>query len=76
MAIAFSIVEIVVGLVLIGLVLMQTKGTDLGGFLGGGSMGDLGGRTRRGVELLLYRITIVTSVVFFISTLITFFLWG
>jgi preprotein translocase subunit SecG len=76
MEVAFSIIEIVLSVVIIALVLMQSKGADLGGFLGGGSTGELGGRTRRGVELLTHRITIVTSIIFFLVTAVTFFLLG
>lgn len=72
-----SIVEIILAVVLTALVLMQTKGSDLGGFLGGGG-GDYGGgfRTRRGVEATLHRLTIVVSVLFFVNTIIAFLAWG
>lgn len=76
MDIAFAVIVIILSGIMVALVLMQNKGADLGGFLGGGASGDLGGRTRRGVELLLHRITIATSIVFFICVAITFFIWG
>lgn len=71
-----GIAEIILAIVLIVLVLVQTKGSDLGGFFGGG--GDSGGsfRTRRGVEQTLHVVTIYTSVVFFIITLLAFLAWG
>ena len=48
-----SIIEIILGVALTALVLLQAKGQDLGGFLGGG--GDSGAfRTRRGVESVLH----------------------
>ena len=72
---AFGIIEIILSVVIIVLVLMQSKGADLGGFLGGGS-GDGTVRTPRGVDALMHRVTIVFMVVFFVNTLITFFLWG
>ena len=58
------------------LVLLQTKGADLGGFLGGG--GDIGGgfRTRRGIEATLHNVTIACSVAFIICTLLTFLALG
>ncbi|MDX1413105.1 MAG: preprotein translocase subunit SecG [Candidatus Promineifilaceae bacterium] len=71
-----GIIEIVLAAVLTVLVLMQTKGSDLGGFLGGG--GDSSGsfRTRRGVEATLHRLTIIVSVVFFVNTILAFLAWG
>ncbi|MCO5183248.1 MAG: preprotein translocase subunit SecG [Anaerolineae bacterium] len=72
---AFGIIEIILAIVIIVLVLTQSKGADLGGFLGGGG-GEAQVRTRRGVEALMHRVTIIFMVVFFINTLFTFFLWG
>ncbi len=71
-----SIIEIILGVALTVLVLMQTKGSDLGGFLGGSS--DMSGsfRTRRGVEATLHRVTIITSVLFFVCTIFAFLAWG
>lgn len=75
MAQALSVVEMILAVILTVLVLLQTKGSDLGGFLGGSS--DLGtSRTRRGVEATMHRLTIATAVVFFIMTLVTFFVLG
>lgn len=72
-----SVIEIVLAAVLTVLVLMQTKGSDLGGFLGGGG-GDGSGsfRTRRGVEATMHRFTIVLSVLFFANTILAFLAWG
>ena len=64
------------GIALIVLVLLQVKGSDLGGFLGGGSDLSGGVRTRRGVEATLHRLTIATSVAFFICTVLAFLAWG
>jgi preprotein translocase subunit SecG len=71
-----GIAEIILAVALTVLVLMQTKGSDLGGILGGGS--DTGGsfRTRRGVEKTLHYVTIYTSVVFFLVTIFAFLAWG
>ncbi|MBK7216308.1 MAG: preprotein translocase subunit SecG [Candidatus Promineofilum sp.] len=70
-----SIIEIILGVALTALVLLQAKGQDLGGFLGGG--GDSGAfRTRRGVESVLHRLTIAVSVLFFLNTLLAFLAWG
>lgn len=71
-----SIIIIILGLALTALVLLQSKGQDLGGFLGGGG-GDGGAfRTRRGVEVILHRLTIIIAVLFFISVLLGFLAWG
>ena len=76
MATAVSIILIVISVALTALVLLQSKGADLGGFLGGG--GGEGGvkRTRRGVELVMHRFTIGLSVAFFVLVLLAFFLLG
>lgn len=71
-----SIIEIILGIGLIVLVLLQVKGSDLGGFLGGGTDLSGGVRTRRGVEATLHKLTIGASVVFFIVTILAFLAWG
>lgn len=71
-----SIAEIILAVVLIVLVLVQSKGSDLGGFLGGA--GDSGGtyRTKRGMEATMHKVTIYFCIAFFILTFITFIAWG
>lgn len=71
-----GIAEIILAIALSVLVLLQTKGSDLGGFLGGG--GDSSGsfRTRRGVEATMHKVTIACSVAFFICTVLSFLAWG
>lgn len=68
--------EIVLAVSLTVLVLLQTKGADLGGFLGG--TGDSSGsfRTRRGVEATMHRVTIIGAVLFFVNTVLAFLAWG
>ena len=72
-----GVIEIILAIVLVALVLMQTKGSDLGGFMGGGG-GDSGGtfRTRRGVEATMHRFTIIMSILFFVNTILAFLAWG
>lgn len=61
------VVQIILSIALVVLVLMQTKG-GLGSIFGGeGSVY----HRRRGVEKILFQITIVLSVVFFLSALAT-----
>lgn len=62
----FYIVQIVLAVILIILVLLQVKGTGLGT-----TFGDLGFyQTRRGVEKLLFYITIITVSLFLAASLI------
>lgn len=65
---AFNIVQIILAIVLIGVLLLQAKGTSLGGIFGGDS-GQVY-RTRRGFERRIFQFTIVLSVVFFVIALI------
>jgi protein translocase SecG subunit len=71
-----GIIEIILAIALTALVLIQTKGSDLGGFLGG--TGDTSGtfRTRRGVEATMHNFTIVVAILFFVNTIFAFLAWG
>jgi preprotein translocase subunit SecG len=71
-----GVAEIILAITLTVLVLMQTKGSDLGGFLGGTGDATGGYRTRRGVEKTLHQVTIALSVIFFLVTILTFIAWG
>ncbi len=73
-----SIIEIILGVVLTVLVVVQAKGGSLDGLLGGGgSSSEAGGfRTRRGVEETIFRMTIVVGFLFFTNTLLAFLAWG
>jgi protein translocase SecG subunit len=70
-----SAAEIILAVVLIVLVLIQSKGSDLGAFLGGTGEGG-GFRTKRGVEATMHKLTIYFSIAFFVLTLLTFIAWG
>jgi preprotein translocase subunit SecG len=70
-----SIIVIILGIALTVLVLIQTKGSDLGGFFGGGGGGGAF-RTRRGIEVVLHRLTIIIAVLFFLATFLAFMAWG
>ena len=58
----FGIAEIILAIALTVLVLLQTKGSDLGGFLGGS--GDSNGniRTRRGAEATMHKVNIACAL--------------
>jgi preprotein translocase subunit SecG len=73
-ALYFSAAEIIIAVVLVVLVLLQTKGSDLGGFMGGDT--STGYRTRRGMDATMHRVTIGFSVAFFVCTILTFIALG
>jgi preprotein translocase subunit SecG len=62
-AISLQIIQIIVAATLITLILLQAKGTGLGGIFGGSSSVY---QSRRGVEKTLFNATVVLSVVFFL----------
>jgi protein translocase SecG subunit len=62
-----NVIQIILGVMLIGLILLQSKGTGLGSTFGG-DMGFYG--TKRGAEKMIFNFTIVVAVVFFISSLL------
>jgi len=67
MAISLQVIQIILSIALIALVLLQAKGSGLGGMFGGD-----GGvyRTRRGIEKTLYQATIGLGIVFFLVSLL------
>lgn len=69
-----SVAEIILAVVVVILVLMQSKGSDLSGFMGGDS--STGYRTRRGIDATMHRVTIGFSVAFFVCTVLTFIALG
>lgn len=69
-----SVIEIVLAVVLTILVVLQSKGSDLGSFMGGDSSS--GYRTRRGIDATMHKATIGFSVAFFICTILTFISLG
>ncbi len=65
------IINIVVAIAITGLILLQGKGAGLGSAWGGG--GEMF-QTRRGIEKVTLRLTVVLIVVFFILSVISFLL--
>lgn len=65
---------IITSIALIASVILQSKGAGLGGLAGG----DMGGvfSARRGVEKILFRVTIALSVVFFLLAIATVIISG
>lgn len=64
--VALSIFQIVLGVALVGLILLQAKGAGLGSAFGG-NMGFY--QTRRGVEKIFFYLTIIIAVLFFLSAI-------
>ena len=71
MATAIYLAMILVSVVLIGSILLQSRGGGLGSAFGGDSMSVQ--RTRRGFEKLLFQFTIGISIVFFALALLASF---
>ncbi|OIO18406.1 MAG: preprotein translocase subunit SecG [Candidatus Magasanikbacteria bacterium CG1_02_32_51] len=62
-----QIIQIILAIVLIIVVLLQQKGTGLGSAFGGSGTIHT---TRRGIDKVLYQITIVVSVLFFLLAIV------
>jgi preprotein translocase subunit SecG len=68
------VIEIVLAIVMVVLVILQAKGSNLGGFMGGDSSS--GFRTRRGIESTMHSATIGFAIAFFVCTFLTFISMG
>ena len=69
MELFFGIALLIIDIALVALVLLQSRGVGLGG-LGGGDFGGGGGyHVRRGVERLIFNLTIAVSFIFFFLSL-------
>jgi protein translocase SecG subunit len=64
---AILIIEIILGISLVGLVVLQSKGTGLGSTFGG-DMGFYG--TKRGAEKMLFILTIIVATLFLLTALV------
>jgi preprotein translocase subunit SecG len=60
---AIRIIQIILGITVIILILLQVRGAGLGSVFGGSSAGSVF-KTRRGVERLLFNLTIVFVILF------------
>lgn len=66
---ALNLVQLIISIVLIGIVLMQAKGSNIGTVFGGGEGGVY--RTRRGLEKRLFQFTIILAVLFLLMSIIS-----
>lgn len=76
MAFYLNIALIVISVALVAVILLQSRGAGLGGLGGGGDFGGTGYHARRGIERLLFYVTIGLSVFFFVLALVTVVLAG
>jgi preprotein translocase subunit SecG len=61
---ALKFIQILIAVGLVALILLQARGSGGLGSLFGGSSGGAITKTRRGLELTLFRLTIILSVLF------------
>ena len=69
MDIAINVAMLIVTVVLVLLILLQTKGSSFSGAFGGDTSSIY--RTRRGVEKTLFQFTIGTAVVFVLLSIVS-----
>ena len=74
MKLALDIAMIITSIALIAAIILQSKGAGLGGLTGGDSGGIF--TARRGVEKVLFRLTIVLSFVFFFLAILSVIVTG
>lgn len=66
MKIALLVLQVILSVTLMALILLQSSKGGLGGGLGGGQLY----RTKRGAEKIIFTSTIITAVLFLITSLI------
>ena len=66
-------IQIALSVLLIGAILLQARGSSVGGAFGGSDMGTTF-YTRRGAEKVLFRATIVFGILFALSAFVTLFI--
>ena len=62
------VIQILISCLLIAVILLQAKGTGLGRAWGGG--GEFY-RSKRGVEKILFKITVALAIIFLVSSLVS-----
>ncbi|MCS6774418.1 MAG: preprotein translocase subunit SecG [Anaerolineae bacterium] len=73
MNVFLSIAQILLGVVLIVGVLLQSRGEELGGVFGGAQSVY---QTRRGVDRLLFTLTILIAILFFVLAIVNVLLFS
>ena len=75
MGLYLNLALIVVSISLILVIVLQSRGAGLGS-LGGGDISGSGFHVRRGIERLLFNVTIALSVIFFVLAVLIVLLIG
>jgi len=70
LTITIYVAQIIISIALVAAIILQSKGAGLGGLTGGSESGGVF-RARRGVEKLLFNITIGLSIAFFVMAVIS-----
>lgn len=70
MTTAIQVIQLVSAVLLIAVILLQHRGTGIGGAFGGE---DMSYRSRRGIEKLLFRSTILFSAIFLVAAIVRLF---
>ena len=70
---ALPYLQIVLSVLLIAVILLQTRGSSVGGAFGGDNMGTTF-YTRRGAEKILFQATVVLATLFVLSAFVNQFL--
>ncbi len=68
---ALQVVQVTSGVILVISILLQQRGTGLGGAFGGGGMSY---RSRRGMEKVLLRVTVLFAAIFLVTVLSQLFI--
>ena len=76
MATYLDLALIVVSIALIAVILLQSREAGLGGLGGGADLGGAGYHVRRGIEKVLFNVTITLAALFFILALLSVTLAG
>lgn len=63
-----QLIQLINAIVLIVVILLQNRGAQVSGLFGGGSAVYL---TKRGIEKKLFRVTIILSVLFFTTSIVS-----
>ncbi len=71
MGVYLNLAQIVISIVLIGIILLQTRNSGLGSAFGGDSIY----KTRRGLDRTLFQLTIVLAVLFGLVSLVSVLLY-
>jgi preprotein translocase subunit SecG len=70
---AIRVIQIILSIAVIGFILLQARGAGLGSAFGGSSAGSVF-KTRRGVERLIFNLTIIFVILFAAISLLSSFI--